>query len=97
MVGSGTQIAFNELAKGSGFKAIGIPRKGRPWTPIPIWNFQNRTIGYTDTTVNKMKVIWQKYKVWLLIWLFYMAYYAIKSLIKLKSIDVQTARSGSYH
>jgi hypothetical protein len=44
-----------------------------------------------------MKVIWQKYKVWLLIWLFYMAYYAIKSLIKLKSIDVQTARSGSYH
>jgi len=44
-----------------------------------------------------MKVIWQKYKVWLLIWLFYMAYYAIKSLIKLKSIDVQTARSGSYN
>jgi len=44
-----------------------------------------------------MKVIWQKYKVWLLIWLFYVAYYVIKSLIKLKSIDVQTARLDSYH
>ena len=44
-----------------------------------------------------MKVIWKKYKVWLLIWLFYAAYYAMKSLIKLKSIDLQTARSGSSH
>lgn len=95
MGGSGTQIALMNWQKGAGSRQL--VRKGRPWTPIPIWNFQNRTIGYTDTTVNKMKVIWQKYKVWLLIWLFYMAYYAIKSLIKLKSIDVQTARSGSYH
>jgi len=39
-----------------------------------------------------MKIIWQKYKVWLLIWFFYAAYYAIKSLIKLKSIDFHPAR-----
>jgi len=27
------EIIFN----GSGFKVVGISRKGRPWTPIPIW------------------------------------------------------------
>jgi hypothetical protein len=35
-----------------------------------------------------MKTIWQKYKVWLLIVMFYTAYLAVKSLKVLRNIDI---------
>jgi hypothetical protein len=36
-----------------------------------------------------MKTIWQKYKIWLLIVMFYAAYLAVKSLKVLKNIDIR--------
>ena len=83
--------------KGAGSRQLVFRGRAGLGPPSRSGTFKTELLGYTDTTVNKMKVIWQKYKVWLLIWLFYAAYYAIKSLIKLKSIDVEAARSGSYH
>jgi len=41
-----------------------------------------------------MKGFWQKYKVWLLVWLFYTAYWIAKSIKMLKSIDAQTEMSN---
>ncbi len=89
-------IVFN----GSGFKVVGFSRKGRPWTPIPIRSskrltrwvsipFPTFTPGGMAVGVNPMKGIWQKYKVWLLIWLFYTAYGLIKSIQLFKSNAVR--------
>ena len=47
-------------------------------------HFEHLTVGFTQ-----MNGIWQKYKVWLLIWIFYTAYWLIKSIKKFKSVEVQ--------
>jgi len=47
--------------------------------------------------IKQMKGIWQKYKVWLLIWLFYTAYGFIKCIKMLKSIDVRVDGSNNCH
>jgi len=87
-------IGKRERVQGKRYSA-----EGQALDPHPDLEFLKPNCGIRgcNCKYSKMKVIWQKYKVWLLIWLFYAAYYALKSLIKLKSIDVQTAKSGSSH
>ena len=44
-----------------------------------------------------MKGIWKKYKVWLLIWLFYTAYWLVKGIKLMKSINLQIDVSDRGH
>jgi len=44
-----------------------------------------------------MEGIWKKYKVWLLIWLFYTAYLLVKGIKMLKSIGLQIHMSDHGH
>jgi hypothetical protein len=51
-----------------------------------------QTVGLTQ-----MKGIWKKYKVWLLIWLFYTAFWLVKGIQMLKSVDPQIDVSDHGH
>lgn len=102
----GMQLA-EVIINGSGSKVVGMSRKGRPWTPIPIWalkrlpgegrNSASRNYGSQTAGIKPMKGIWQKYKVWLLVWFFYTAYGLIKSIQVLRSIEVRSERSDNCH
>jgi len=47
--------------------------------------------------ITKMKGIWQEFKVRLLIWIFYGAYWLIKSIMMFRSSDIQTNESDNCH
>jgi len=85
-----------ERVQGSGFFAEGQALNPPPNLDfIPLHGISGsgiKTVGFTQ-----MKGIWKKYKVWLLIWIFYSAYWVIKSIKMMKSIDLQIDGSDHGH
>jgi hypothetical protein len=87
-------IAKRERVQGSWVFA-----EGQALNPIPNLVFQNpfKHCDYLTVGLTKMKGIWQEIKVRLLIWIFYGAYWLIKSIKIFQSSKIQTNESDNCH